>query len=193
MRRGCLVEHGEGLAGPGVRRATEGRGRGRHGFAVGGSSDPEIRAVAVGQASLLDKGGDQHSPTGAGRPVECGWIQRRAACLADIPSGKPLFGRLMGKQSQPQLPQVAQARCSPCRLAGRLHRRQKQADERADDRDHDEQFDEAETGKPARTSRPAAGFRRDRTHGPTFLISQNFCFESSNSKDKAVNGTSTSA
>jgi hypothetical protein len=97
----------------------------------------------------------------------------------------------MGKQSQPQLPQVAQAGRPPCRLAGRLHRRQEQADERADDRNHDQQFDQAETAVLVRTSKAAPGFANAGTHGDTFLGNQNFFLESS--KLYAARGTSQAA
>ena len=48
-------------------------------------------------------------------------------------------------QRQPLLPQVVAARDSASRLAGTLHGREQQADERRDDRDHNEQFDERES------------------------------------------------
>jgi hypothetical protein len=44
-----------------------------------------------------------------------------------------------------ELSDVALATGSPRRLAGSLHRRQKQPDERADDRDHDQQLHEGES------------------------------------------------
>ena len=44
-----------------------------------------------------------------------------------------------------QLLDVVLAGAPPSRFAGRLHRRQEQADERADDGDHNQKFDERET------------------------------------------------
>ena len=50
-------------------------------------------------------------------------------------------------ERQRDLPEVIGATGPPGRLAGRLHRRQEQADERADDGDHHEEFDQREPGR----------------------------------------------
>jgi hypothetical protein len=48
-------------------------------------------------------------------------------------------------EGEADLPHVAQALRPPRGLAGRLHRRQQEADQRGVDRNHHEQFDERET------------------------------------------------
>ena len=54
-------------------------------------------------------------------------------------------GRLVVVRCQRELTDIVAAVTPPRRLAGRLHRRQEQADERADDGDHHQELDEGKT------------------------------------------------
>ena len=67
---------------------------------------------------------------------------------------------MMAVNSEPQLLEIVGALAAPGRLAGRLHGRQKQADERADDGDHHQKLDQRET-----TGRvPISAHRTNVTH-----------------------------
>ena len=59
---------------------------------------------------------------------------------------KGALGRLVVVRCQRELTDIVATGTPPRRLAGALHRRQEQADERADDGDHDEQLDEGKAG-----------------------------------------------
>ena len=69
-------------------------------------------------------------------------------------SGKRLSRAHRPVEGETDLPHVAQALRSPRGLAGRLHRRQQEADQRGDDRDHHKQFNERERSPSCRSHGP---------------------------------------
>ena len=101
-------------------------------------------AAKLGEGCLLQVRQDIVEPT-------AGLLDVIAAVGVGRPVIAPTAGRktpryvLKVQHGQSKLLQVVLALDQPCRLAGRLHRREQQRDQDADDRDDDQKFDQGKT------------------------------------------------
>ena len=106
--------------------------RGVFGWTTGGRIEAGI------QRRLLDERQDERAP-------RIGARQRLRTAVRRCARREIRAGVFVGQQALAEGPQVVHALHPPGRTAGRLNRRQEEADERADDGDHHQQLDQRES------------------------------------------------
>ena len=103
---------------------------------IGALVGQPVEVEPVVQVPLLDERKEQRHP---GMPLVVG------LALVDCPRWERPVRAVVVVKAQRDLLDMVGALGTPCRLAGRLHRRQQQRDEDPDDRDHHQQFHQRET------------------------------------------------